>query len=166
MRLFIKQKVFSWNAQFTVKNEQGEDCYRVEGEFFSWGHKLHVYTMDGLEVAFIQQKLMSWMPRYIIYINGQEVAQLVKEFTFFSPRYQLEGTPWELEGDFWAHEYQLVDRGQSVMQMSKEWFTWGDSYVLDIAQPHNALLCLCVALSVDCVLASQSSAAHSHHHGG
>ena len=36
MKLYIKQKVFSWVDRFTVFDETGADKYHVEGEFFSW----------------------------------------------------------------------------------------------------------------------------------
>ena len=69
MKLYIKQKVFSWGDKFTVKDVNGEDRYFVEGEIFSWGKKLHVYDMCGNEVAFIQQKLFSFLPRYFVYVG-------------------------------------------------------------------------------------------------
>ena len=53
MKLYIKEKVFSWGDKFTVKDAYGEDKYIVEGEVFSWGKKLHVYDRSGREVAFI-----------------------------------------------------------------------------------------------------------------
>ena len=59
MKLYIKQKVFSWGAKFNITDENGEERYRVEGEVFTLGKKLHVYDMSGEEVAFIQQKLLS-----------------------------------------------------------------------------------------------------------
>ena len=37
MKLYIKQKVFSWGDKFTVKDEFGNDKYIVEGEIFTWG---------------------------------------------------------------------------------------------------------------------------------
>lgn len=83
MKLYIKQKVFSWGDKFTVKDVNGEDRYFVEGEIFSWGKKLHVYDMCGNEVAFIQQKLFSFLPRYFVYVGDAQVAEIVKEFTFF-----------------------------------------------------------------------------------
>lgn len=48
-----------------------------------------------------------------------------------------------------SHEYSLSDGGRTLMTLSKEWFTWGDSYVLDIAEGVNDLLCLCIVLAVD-----------------
>ena len=52
MKLYMKQKVFSWRDRFYIKDEYEEDRYYVEGELFSWGKKLHVYDMTGAEVAF------------------------------------------------------------------------------------------------------------------
>ena len=49
MKLYIKEKVFSWGDKFTVKDAYGEDKYIVEGEVFSWGKKLHVYDRLGRE---------------------------------------------------------------------------------------------------------------------
>ena len=37
MKYYIKQKVFSWNDRFTVKDSQGEDVYSIESQIFSWG---------------------------------------------------------------------------------------------------------------------------------
>ena len=42
MKLYIKQKVFSWGDKFTVKDATGRDRYYVEGEIFTFGKKLHV----------------------------------------------------------------------------------------------------------------------------
>jgi len=164
MKLYLKQKVFSWRDRFFAKDENGNDRYAVEGEIFTWGKKLHVYDSNGNEAAFIRQKVWSWMPRYYIEMGGRVVCELVKEFTFFRPSYRLEGSSWRLEGDFWAHEYSLHDNERQIMRLSKKWFTWGDSYELDIADPRNEVLCLCVALAVDCVLDSQNNTANSHHH--
>ena len=84
MKLYIKQKVFSWTDKFYVKDINGQDRYYVEGELFSWGKKLHVYDMNGNEAAFIQQKTFSFMPTYFVFVNVRQVAEIVKEFTFFT----------------------------------------------------------------------------------
>ena len=157
MRLYLKQQVFSWRDRFYVKDEAGTDSYYIEGEIFSWGKKLHIYDISGREVAFIRQKVMSWLPKYFVEIDGRVVCEIIKEFTFFKQRYRLGGIPWRMDGDFWAHEYSLYDNQRQIMRLSKKWFTWGDSYELDIAQPQDELMCLCVALAVDCALAQQSN---------
>ena len=158
MKLYIKQRVFSWRDRFIIKDEGGNDRYSAEGEFFTWGKKLHIYETSGAEVAFIRQKVLSFLPRFFVEIGGREICEIVKEFTFFRQSYRIAGLPWHLSGDIWAHEYSLDDsNGRQIMQMSKKWFTWGDSYELDITDAQNELPCLCVALAVDCAMAVQSS---------
>lgn len=161
MKLYIKQKVFSWRDRFFVKDESGNDRYAAEGEILSWGKKLHIYDGNGVKAAFIRQKVWSWLPRFFVEINDRVVCEIVKEFTFFRQSYRIAGVPWHMEGDFWAHEYSLNSDGRQVMRMSKKWFSWGDSYELDITDPQDELLCLCVALVVDCAMAVQNAAAGS-----
>ena len=162
MKLYLQQKVFSWRDRFYVKDEFGNDRYYVEGEIFSWGKKLHIYDINGSEAAFIRQKVVSWLPKYFVEMGGQVICEIVKEFTFLKQKYRLNGIPWRMDGDFWAHDYSLYDNTRQIMRLSKEWFSWGDSYELDIAQPQDELLALCVALAMDCAMAAQSNSSHGH----
>jgi len=156
MKLYIRQKVFSWGDKFTVMNDHGEDRYYVEGEIFSWGKKLHVYDLNGNEAAFIQQKVFSFLPRYFVYVDGEQVAEIVKEFTFLFPRYSIEGLGWDIEGRFMAHDYEITQGGRPIVTIHKQWMTWGDCYELDIADPNDEIVALAVVLTIDCVLASSS----------
>lgn len=157
MKLYIKQKVFSWGDKFTVKDGAGIDRYFVEGEVFSFGKKLHVYTCQGQEVAYIEQKLFTWMPRYTVYLDGHQVAQVVREFSFFRPRYRIEGLGWNVDGEFWEHEYEITRGGQLIAAIHKEWMTWGDSYELDIVDPGNELPALSIILAIDAVMDNQNN---------
>ncbi len=159
MKLYMKQKVFSWRDRFYIKDENGTDRYYVEGELFSWGKKLHVYDMKGAEVAFIQQKVFSFLPKFYVYIDGEMIAEIVKELTFFKPRYSIMGLDWDVFGDFWSHEYEILERNSPVVAVSKEWFTWGDSYVIDIEKDKNEVHVLAVVLAIDAVMAAQSNSA-------
>ena len=158
MKLYMKEKVFSWNEQFTVRDEHGFDKYYVEGEFFSLGKRLHLNDIHGREIAFIQQQLFTLMPRFSVSVAGREIAQIRKEFTFFYQRYVIDGLGWEVEGSVWEHEYEIRKNGLPIVRISKEWFTWGDSYVLDIADPDDEIIALAVVLTIDCVVeASQNN---------
>jgi uncharacterized protein YxjI len=161
MKLYMKQKVFSWRDRFFIKDESGDDRYYVQGEILSLGKKLRVFDSGGTEVAFIRQKVMSLLPRFFVEMNGRVVCTMVKELTFFRQSYRVEGLPWHLTGDFWAHEYSLTENGREIMRLSKKWFTWGDSYELYITDNQNELMCLCISLAVDCALALQNTAAAS-----
>ena len=151
MKLYMKEKVFSWGDRFTVKDENGWDKYFVQGEVFSLGKKLHILNIHDEEVAFIQQRLLTLMPRFTVFMGGREVAQIRKEFTLFFQRYVIDGLGWEVEGSILAHEYEIRKNGRTIVRISKEWLTWGDSYMLDIADPADELIALAVVLTIDCV---------------
>ena len=161
MKLYIKEKVFSWGDKFTVKDAYGEDKYIVEGEVFTFGKKLHVYDRSGREVAFIKQEIWSFLPRYYVFCGDRQIAEIKKEFTFLFPRYTIEGLGWEIDGSFMAHDYQITKRGRKIVTISKEWMTWGDSYELDIADPADELVALAVVIAIDCVTETASAAASS-----
>ena len=157
MDLYIKQKVFTWGDKFTVKDSCGADRYFVEGEVFTLGKKLHVYDRSGREVLFIRQEFTFGMPRYSIFSEGREICRIKREFTFFRPRYTIEGLNWEVEGEFFCHDYDIVSNGLTVATISKEYMTWGDSYVLSISNPMDELFALAVVLTIDCVLDSENN---------
>ena len=159
LKLYMKQKVFSWKDRFTVWDEFEQDRYTVEGEFFTLGKKLHIYDAFGTEVAFIHQKVFSFLPRFFVYIGGVKIAEIVKELTFFHPKYRIEGLDWQIEDDFWAHQYTITKNGETIVSLSKEWLSWGDSYAIEITHLEDTLPALAVVLAIDCVMASEAVAA-------
>jgi uncharacterized protein YxjI len=62
MRYVMKQKLFCWGDDFTIKNEAGEAVFVVDGKVFTVGNKLSFQDMQGNELAVIRQKLLSWGP--------------------------------------------------------------------------------------------------------
>ena len=157
MKLYIKQKVFSWGDKFSVKDEVGRDRYYVEGEIFSWGKKLHVYDAHNREAAFIKQELLTFLPSYQVFLGDRQAARIVKEFSFLFPRYSIEMLGWEIEGSFMAHDYTITKNGRTIVSIHKEWMTWGDCYELDIEDPADELIALAVVLTIDCVIANSNN---------
>ncbi len=156
MKLYMKEKVFSWGDRFTVWDANGQEKYFVEGEVFSWGKKLHVYDTAGMEVAFIKQEIWSLLPRFYVFCGGEQIAEIRKEVTFLFPRYTIDGLDWDVEGSFMAHDYPISQHGREIVRISKEWMTWGDSYELDISHDADEIVALAVVLTIDCVMESNS----------
>ena len=161
MKLYIKQKAFSWNDKFKVFDEEGREKYYIEGEFFSFGKKLHINDLQGNEVAFIAQKVFSFLPRYFVYVNGTEVAEIVKQFSLFKPKYTIDGLGWEISGGFLAHDYVISRNGRNIVSISKQWMTWGDCYELEIENESDEIVSVAVVRAIDCVMAAQNAAASS-----
>lgn len=156
MTFYMKQKIFSWSDRFTIKDELGNDRYYVEGELFSWGHKLHVFDMNNQEVAFIKEELFTFLPRFEVYIDGNFAVEVKKEFTFFVQKYTLEGMDWTVDGNFWEHRYEISAPQGSVASITKAFFTWGDSYQIDITGGADEVMVLATVLAIDCVIADSS----------
>ncbi len=97
------------------------------------------------------------MPKFEIIINGMVIGDLIKKFTFINQNYYLDGTDLRLTGDFWAHDYTLYQGEYAVMTVSKEWFTWGDSYVLNISDQVDEILCLAIVLAIDCEMCTANN---------
>lgn len=157
MKYYIKQKVFSFGDKFTIKNEYGNDCFFVQGEVFSWGKKLHMYDLAGNEVAYIRQRVWAWMPKFEVYLNGQYAMEVKKEFTFFRPQYTLLNTDWKIDGDYFAHEYYINSPTMHIAHISKHWFTWGDSYEIEVMPGVNDMYVLAAVLAIDAAVASQNN---------
>jgi uncharacterized protein YxjI len=155
MRYVMKQKLFSWGDDFRIQTDAGADAFFVDGKAFSFGDKLSFQDMQGNELAFIRQKVLSWGPTYEIY-RGNELAAVVKKelFTFFKCRFTVDvpgPDDLEAEGNFLDREYTFSRGGQSVAQVSKQWFTWTDTYGVDIADGEDDVLILASTVVIDMV---------------
>lgn len=155
MKLYIKQHIFTWGDRFTVYDEAGNDRYYVQGEVFSFFKKLHIYDMNDREVACIKEQFALFESRYTIFRGDREVAEVVKEITFFMPKYSVEGLGWDVDGDFFNHEYVLGQFGRTIASISKEWFALGDAYEINIAQSVDEVNALAVVLVIDACLAKR-----------
>lgn len=150
MELLIKQRVFSWTDSYDVYDETGEARYFVEAEFLTLGHQIHVYDKrSGREVGAIRQKLFAFLPTFEIVIDGQVRGEVRKEFSFFTPRYQVDFRGWDVQGDFMSWDYQVIRGNAEVMSISKQWLTWGDTYVLRYSNPADEMPGLLLVIAID-----------------
>ncbi len=159
MTLYMKQKVLSFKDRFYVKDGDGNNIYYIEEELFSLGKKLHIYDTDDNELAVVQKKLLSMLPKYIVTVGGQEIAEIAKEFTFFKPSYKVKGPNWSVDGDIWDYNYKIRRGFDSIAQISKAYFSFGDSYKIKIDEGINPVMVLAVVLAIDCVLEAEGEAA-------
>lgn len=155
MRYLMKQKLFCFGDDFTVKNEAEEDVFFVDGRAFSIGNKLSFQDMNGNELAFIQQKLLSWGPTYEIYRDGELAAVVKKElFTFFRCTFTVDvpgPDDLEAQGSFTDMEYTFTRDGGQVAEVSKRWFSFSDTYGVDIAEGEDDVLILASTVVIDMV---------------
>ena len=154
MRYQMRQRLFSMGDDFTIKDEKGNDAFYVDGKAFSVGDKLSFQDMSGNELAYISQKLLSLKKRYEIYRDGSLFAEVVKEITFFKDKFTVDipgPNDYEVSGNFWDHEYTFTRMGRQVAQVSKAYFTFADSYGIDIVDGEDDVTILATAIVIDLV---------------
>lgn len=157
MKLLFKQRMFSWFDSYDIYDENGNVLYQVKGQL-SWGHCLKIYDAYGRELGTVQEKIFTFLPKFEIYIDNQYRGCISKEFTFFKPRFQIDYNGWNMEGDWFEWDYQIQDAyGRHVADVSKELFRLTDTYVIDVADPENALEVLMLVLAIDAEKCSRNN---------
>ena len=155
MRYVMRQKLLSLADNFTIKNEQEQDVFLVKGKVFSFGDKLSFQDLAGNELVFIDQRLLNWSPTYELWKGDKLLAVVKRElFSFIHHRFTVDvpgPDDLEAEGDFLDHEYTISRGGSVVATVSKRWFSWADTYGIEIADGEDDVLVLATAVVVDMV---------------
>lgn len=157
-QLYIKQKVFSLSGKFTVKDQQENDVFYVEGSFMQIPKTFSILNTAREEVALITKKVFSFLPKFFVEVNGSEVVMIKKEFSFFKARYTIDAGGIEVQGNWWDMDFQVLQHGEVIGKVSKEWFTWGDSYKVQIIKEDMDAIIIALVVAIDCVKADQAAA--------
>lgn len=158
-QLYMKQKVFSLSEKFTVKNQQEKDVYYVEGSFMQIPKTFSIMNAAGAEVALITKKMFSFLPKFFVEVNGREILTIKKELSFFKARYTIDSADIEVRGNWWDMDFQVLQRGVVIGEVNKVWFTWGDSYEIQILNNEMEAIIIAFVVAIDCVKADHASAA-------
>ena len=149
MKLLFKQRFFSWFDSYDIYNEAGETVYTVKGQL-SWGHCLKIYDARGMEIGTVRERILTFLPKFEMYLGDRYIGCISKEFTLFFPKYNIDCNGWEVEGDWLEWDYQILGRsGSPVATVYKELFNWTDTYVIDVVDPQDALCALMLVLAID-----------------
>lgn len=157
MQLLFKQRVFSWFDSYDIYDEKGNTVYVVKGEL-AWGHRLQIYDSVGNHLGTVKERVLTFLPKFQLFIGDRKIGELVKEFTFLRPKFSLDCRGWEIEGDIFAWNYQVTDqRGTTVMNAQKRLLSFSDTYVIDVLRREDALYALMVVLAIDAAKCSSNN---------
>ena len=107
-------------------------------------------TPDGEPIGTVKEVVLSLLPRFEFILGDQVVGTLRRELTLFKPKFELDCNGWTVQGDWMEWNYAIVDAGgREVAAISKQLLNWTDTYVIDVADPNDAVLALMVVLAID-----------------
>lgn len=156
MKLLFKQRFFSWFDSYDIYDENGSTVYVVKGEL-SWGHRLQIYDAFGKPLGRVQERVLTWLPKFEMYVGEEYAGEIKKEFTLFRPVFTLDCHGWTVEGNFLEWDYTVSDGARRVMTLTKEIWNWTDTYMMDIDRPEDALYCLMIVLAIDAAKCSNGN---------
>ena len=149
MQLLFKQRMFSWLCSYDIYDEAGAPVYTVKGQL-AWGHCLKIFDRYGKELGTVKQKVLTWLPKFELYLADRYIGSICRELTFWRPRYQIDCKGWTVAGNPFEWDYSIYNSGGAlVATVSKQLFNWTDTYVLDVVDPEDALYVLMLVLAID-----------------
>ena len=127
----------------------------LHGEYEAF---LHILNSAGEHIGTVRQRVLTFLPKFDLYEFDRCIGTIKKEFTFFVPHFTVEGSDWAVEGQFMEWDYTIVSASRgTVATIGKELFHWTDTYVIDVADPADALHALMVVLAIDAEKCSRSN---------
>ena len=147
MKLLFKQRLFSWFDSYDVYDSDGNTYYTVEGKM-AWGHKLHILDPNGIHIGTVKQVMLTFMPKFELYVNDSYIGCISKEFTFFKPKYNIDCNGWHVEGDIFEWDYTINSQNETIAVVSKELFKLTDTYTIEVSK-ENSLIALMMVLAID-----------------
>lgn len=156
MKYIVKQKLFCFGDDFAIKDEDGNEAFSVDGKAFTLlREKLAFLDAKKNEVAFIREKLIALTPSYEILRNGEVAAVVKKDFiNVFRVGFTVDVPgPDDLEatGSLLDHEYTFRRGAKVVAEVSKKWFSFTDTYGVDVAAGEDAVLVLASTVVIDMI---------------
>lgn len=154
MRYKVRQRVFSFGDNFTIKDESDRPWFIVRGKFFAIGDKLALEDLDGNQLFYIEQKLFKFLPEYNIFQNDIQVAKVKKELSFFKPKFSIESRfgQYEVDGDIFSYSFQVLKNNRTVATINKKWFAFSDTYGVDVIDEENQAFLLTLVIVIDQIM--------------
>ena len=149
MKLIFKQRMFSWFDSYDIFDEAGNTVFTVKGQF-AWGKTLKIFDAAGNELGTVKRRLFSFLPKFDLYQGDTCFGTITKEFSFFKPKFHIDCNGWQISGSFWEWDYEIIaSYGERVAVISKEFFNWTDTYIIDVLRSEDALPALMLVIAID-----------------
>ncbi len=153
MKYRMKQKLFCLGEDFTIEDERGREAYYVDGKVFTLRQTLAFLDPQRVEQARIVKRMLSFGPVFDVYRGGRSVATVSKKlFTLFRCKFAIDvpgPDDYEAIGSFADHDYRFERGGRTVGVVSKRWFSFTDSYGVEVLEGADPLLLLASTVVID-----------------
>ncbi len=150
---YLKQKVFSLTDRYKVFDDNQNIIFHVKSKAFSIRNKMKFIDQSNDMVVYnFRRKLFRIMPVYeMLDADLNVIATVRRKFAFFRPKVlvEKEGMSFNIEGNYYAHSFQIFNDANEVASVTKKWLSWGDSYQISINDDRNEAFYLALVILID-----------------
>ncbi len=167
MRYAVKQKLWQLRGRYTIQDEQGQDVLTAHPAILSLRTEVTLRDPGGAEVATILQHISSTERTWEMTRDGRSVARIVGgrdptkllgiRFKMGKPTFTFTVDvpgPDDLtaNGNINEHEYTFTRGDRTVARVSTQWFSWDDTYGVEVIDGEDAVLVLAASIVIDMVV--------------
>jgi len=153
-RYQMRQKLISIGDDFYIKNEAGQNVFKVDGKVLRVRDTLQFKDLKGNILCQIQERMLRIKDSMAIEDgDGKKIAEVKKALiTPLRDRWtvKIRSCPdLDVQGNILDHEYEIKDSRRKVAQVSKKWFRVRDTYGVEIAPDQEDIVILAVTVALD-----------------
>ena len=151
MKLYIKQRVFSFRDKYDIYDENQNTIYYVESKLFSFLAKINLFNHMGEVEYSIKQNFRFFLSEYEIYKGNELYATIKQRMSFIKGKLDIDSRigRFYVEGNFLRRDYTIQKNGAYFGSVHKKWLSWGDSYELDIPNSEDAGFFCALVVAID-----------------
>jgi uncharacterized protein YxjI len=153
-RYKIRQNLISIGDDFWIENEASKKVFKVDGKVLRIRKTLIFEDAKGNKLAQIQQRLLAIKDTMVVEnADGKDLAVIKKALIApFRDRWSVnfnDGPDLDVQGNILDHEYTIKQGHDKVAEISKKWFSFTDTYGVEINDGQNDILILSIAVAID-----------------
>ena len=149
MKLYIKRKLLSLFESYNVLDEHNNVVYKIKWHI-ALRHQLRIFNANNVQVGFIEKKIISLLPSYILYDEqGHKTGFINKRLSLLRPKYILKYNNWKITGNILELNFRVTDSNNLIMIVRKKIFHLVDCYEIEIPNEEYLLLSLMIVLAIN-----------------
>jgi len=146
---YMRQKVFSLGEKFTITDQNEQPKYTVQGSFMQIPKQFTIYDETSETVGTITKKMISLLPAFYVSVDGFKEIMIQKAFTFFKTRFDIHAENIHIVGDIFDKYFEVHGPSGVIAYVEEKWFTWGDTYTIDVADERYEALVISLVVAID-----------------
>lgn len=153
-RYQMRQKLVAIGDDFYIKNEAGQNIFKVDGKVLRVRDLLVFEDLQGNKLCQIQERMLRIKDTMAIEDGeGNPIAEVKKALiTPLRDRWTVKvrnGPDMDVQGNILDHEYEIKEGRRKIAQVSKKWFRVRDTYGVEIAPDQEDVVLLAITVALD-----------------